>query len=71
MRVKRAESECPKAFDPAERLAMDGKAGGSNKAQGFRHGWLLWHPYVATPLGKRLVRTFRTNRGEGDCRAVG
>ncbi|GJM11498.1 MAG: hypothetical protein DHS20C11_37740 [Lysobacteraceae bacterium] len=30
--MKRIKSECPKAFDPAERPAMEGRAGGGKRA---------------------------------------
>ena len=34
-RVKRFKNECPKALDPAERLAMEGEAGGANEVARF------------------------------------
>ena len=41
------------ALDPAERLATDGKAGGSFEVQTLRHGWLSQR----CPRSKRQIRS--------------
>ncbi|GJM08145.1 MAG: hypothetical protein DHS20C11_04210 [Lysobacteraceae bacterium] len=63
MRVKRIESECPKALDPAERLATDGKAGGCFEVNGLAKDGCFSFATSAHPCVRRRRVPFKALSG--------